>query len=60
MILETKRLRLEPFATEHADSLYVMNSNPDVMRYIGPVQTLDDVKASITRMTERWARLGYG
>lgn len=60
MRLETERLRMEPFAPEHAEGLHVMNSDPEVMRYIGPVQTLEETKAGITRVGERWDRLGYG
>ena len=60
MILETDRLRMEPFAPAHTDGLYAMNSDPEVMRHVGPVQTLEEVKTGITRVAERWARLGYG
>lgn len=43
-IILTDRLRLMPFAPEHAHDLFAMNSNPEVMRYLGDVQTLEDVK----------------
>lgn len=36
--LHTARLRLDPLAEEHAEYLVALNSDPDVMRYVGPVQ----------------------
>ena len=60
MILETERLRLEPFAQQHVAGLHAMDSDPEVMRFIGPVRTLDETIEGIARVSERWQRLGYG
>ncbi len=59
--VETKRLRLEPFAPAHAPALNAINNEPDVMRFLssGTPETLDDTQATIARVRERWARLGY-
>ena len=59
-IILTDRLQLVPFAPEHTDDLFVMNSNPEVMRYSGDVQTLEDVKKNIARVQARWEKSGYG
>jgi RimJ/RimL family protein N-acetyltransferase len=60
MILETARLRLEPFAIKHLDGLLVMNSDPKVRRYIpGPEATRESTEASIHRVQARWAQYGY-
>lgn len=58
--ITTERLYMEPFANAHADGLFAMNSDPDVMRYLGPPQTRADVLDSITRVQDRWATNGYG
>jgi RimJ/RimL family protein N-acetyltransferase len=59
MILNTARLRLEPYQDGHLSGLLAMNSDPVVMRFIGGTDTEDDVRAQITRVRERWAKLGY-
>lgn len=59
-IILTDRLQLVPFAPEHTDGLFVMNSNPEVMRYLGDVQTLEDVEKNIARVQARWEKSGYG
>src|SRR6202041_2847969 len=48
-ILETARLRLEPWAPAHLDGLHVMNGDPTVMRHIGKVATREETVASIAR-----------
>jgi hypothetical protein len=35
-ILTTERLRLEPFDDARLDGLNAINSDPEVMRYLGP------------------------
>ena len=37
IILETTRLRLEPWAPAHLDALSEMSTDPQVMRYLGGV-----------------------
>jgi RimJ/RimL family protein N-acetyltransferase len=56
----TERLVLVPFAPEHLDGLFKMNSDPAVMTYLGAPQTRDAVAASITRQQGKWAELGFG
>lgn len=60
MIIETKRLCLEPFAERHLTGLHALDSDPDVMRFLGPVKTVDETRDAIARVSERWQRLGYG
>lgn len=60
-ILHTARLRLEPLDDVHVDGLHAMNTDPEVMRWLGgPVATLDDTRAMIARVRTRWAEWGYG
>ncbi|SFS01186.1 GNAT family N-acetyltransferase [Yoonia litorea] len=60
--ITTKRLRLEPFAPDHATALNAINNEPEVMEFLssGDPQSLDETRAGIARVQERWARLGYG
>jgi len=60
-ILETARLRLEPFALAHAGALNLLDSDPAVMRHIGDGSTksLDQTTAAIERVQGRWQRLGF-
>lgn len=60
MILETERLYLEPFSERHLEGLFLLDSDPEVMRYLGPLKTREETKAAIARVEERWVRLGYG
>jgi RimJ/RimL family protein N-acetyltransferase len=39
--METERLRLREFTEDDADNLLLLDSDPEVMRYIGPVQFAD-------------------
>lgn len=60
MILETPRLRLEPFAPAHFEGLCRLNGDERVMRYIsGQPQTPDETRAVIERVAGLWARQGY-
>ncbi|WP_284617958.1 GNAT family N-acetyltransferase [Aquabacterium humicola] len=59
-ILTTARLRLEPFADAHLDGLQRMNSDPEVMRYLGGrAETREETRAAIDRVKARWAEWGY-
>ncbi len=61
IILETARLRLEPWALAHLDALNEMSSDPQVMRYVGGVlRSRDETAASIERQQARWAAHGFG
>lgn len=42
--IETKRLILKPIALSELDELYALRSDPDVMRYIGKLQTREEVR----------------
>jgi RimJ/RimL family protein N-acetyltransferase len=59
-IITTERLRLVPFAPAHAAGLHKMNSDPEVMRYLGDPQSLEEVDASILRQQDKWAQHGFG
>ena len=59
IILETTRLRLEPWALEHLDGLDAMGQDPRVMRYLGGVATREQTAASIEKCRERWAAHGF-
>ena len=58
--ISTDRLFLTPFAPEHTDALFEMNSDPDVMRYLGGVQTRDETTEGIARVQRRWSAYGHG
>ena len=60
IILETERLRLEPFAMAHLDGLDIMGRDPDVMRYLGGVTTREETAAMIERKLEGWDAHGFG
>lgn len=59
MVLATERLRLEPFDEVHLDGLNSMNSDPEVMRYIGPPENREKTIEVINRVTRRWLEHGY-
>jgi RimJ/RimL family protein N-acetyltransferase len=59
-ILTTERLRLVPFTDEHLDGLSVLNSDPEVMRYIsGRSETRDETVVFVERVKQRWIEFGY-
>ncbi|EBA13183.1 GNAT family N-acetyltransferase [Roseobacter sp. CCS2] len=59
--IETKRLRLEPFAESHAASLNAINTEPQVIAFLsdGPPEILEDTLQTIKRVRERWRTVGY-
>lgn len=57
--ISTTRLFMTPFAPEHADGLFVMNSNPDVMHFLGGPQSREKTEEGITRIQRRWVTHGY-
>ena len=60
-ILETARLRLEPWRLEHLDGLNVMSGDPRVMKYVGGViRTREETAAAIERQRGRWEVHGFG
>lgn len=58
--ITTARLHLTPYAPAHTDALFAMNSDPEIMRYLGDPQTRDQTIEGIARVQDRWNRLGYG
>jgi RimJ/RimL family protein N-acetyltransferase len=59
-ILTTGRLRLEPFDLAHVEELNLINSDPEVMRYLtGRRETLDETVAVVERVKARWAEYGF-
>jgi RimJ/RimL family protein N-acetyltransferase len=56
----TERLHLTPYAPDHAEALFAMNADPDVMRYLGGPETREETDADIARVQVRWGAKGYG
>ena len=60
MILHTERLRLEPCAMRHYDAVRAINCDPEVMRFVGGVQSEDGTREWIALAESRWAERGFG
>ncbi len=58
-ILTTERLRLEPFDDIHLDGLNAVNSDPEVVRYLGPPESREKTAEVIKLVKSRWLRFGY-
>jgi RimJ/RimL family protein N-acetyltransferase len=58
-ILTTERLRLEPFDDAHLDGLHAMNSDPEVMQYLGPPESREKTAEVIQRVKARWVEYGF-
>ncbi|MBB5205367.1 RimJ/RimL family protein N-acetyltransferase [Inhella inkyongensis] len=59
VVLETPRLRLEPFAPAHLQALNAMNGLPEVYRYLsGSPETLQQTQTVIERVQARWQQWG--
>jgi len=59
-VLNSERLRLEPFDDHHFDSLQAMNRQPEVMRYLsGRPETPEQTRAGIALVKERWTEYGF-
>lgn len=61
MIVETARLRLEPYDDTHYQGLRVMDSDAEVMRYInhGIAKTPEQTWETLRRVQQRWQQYGY-
>ena len=59
--ISTPRLRLEPFAIHHAPALNAINNEPQVMKFLSKstAESIETTIENITRVRERWERLGY-
>lgn len=58
-VIETERLILEPYHPSQAEALNDLNADPEVMRYIGGPETLEETRAAIARVQARWERYGF-
>lgn len=58
-MITTDRLLLTPFAPEHREGLFEMNSNPEVMRYLSDPQTQEQVDEMIAKVQARWGKYGF-
>lgn len=60
--LETGRLRLREFTLEDGPGLSALDSDPEVMRYIGRgvTYTYNQTEAAVRRMLDHYRRYGYG
>jgi len=59
-IIETPRLRLQPFDDSHIDGLHAMNADVEVMRYLtGCAQTRDETAWLVGEVQRRWRATGY-
>jgi RimJ/RimL family protein N-acetyltransferase len=58
--LHTPRLRLEPLDDCHLEGLFALNSQPEVMRFLGgQTETREQSAQMIERVKARWAEFGY-
>lgn len=63
IVLETERLLIREFNENDEDDLFQLNSDPDVMRYVGPgqVQTQEQVREGLKRLAKLYQdHPGYG
>lgn len=62
MFIETKRLYLREIVEEDAACLFAMDSDPDVMRYIGvpPLTRMEDTMKMIGMIREQYTSNGIG
>lgn len=61
IFLQTERLLLKPTRLADFDDLLALQSDPDVMKYIGGVQTKEDVKLFLEKTISYQAkhRIGF-
>lgn len=61
-VLETERLVLRPVAESDFEDLCNLNSDPDVMRYLGRGHPLThaETRAKLDRMLAHWQEKGFG
>jgi RimJ/RimL family protein N-acetyltransferase len=57
--LETERLILRDWQHRDRIAFHAINTDPRVMRFLGPLMTLEDVDALILRMQQMQAGLGH-
>ncbi|PWN70512.1 N-acetyltransferase [Chryseobacterium phosphatilyticum] len=61
MILETERLILRKLEDTDCERMFLMDSDPDVMKYLGkPVTSLDESKETIKMIQKQYEENGVG
>jgi RimJ/RimL family protein N-acetyltransferase len=58
-MIETQRLLLRPWREADLQPFHAMCSDPAVMRYLGPLQSRDEVATAIARQQRFQAERGY-
>src|SRR6185503_11559567 len=60
--IETQRLILRPFECSDLEALFALNSDPEVMRYIGEGKVLSKEETAIrlTSIIGHWEKHGFG
>jgi [ribosomal protein S5]-alanine N-acetyltransferase len=59
IVLETSRLIVRRFAPEDLPALAKIHADPDVMRFIGGVRTVEQVRARLADFFEAYDRVGF-
>jgi RimJ/RimL family protein N-acetyltransferase len=59
IVLETSRLILRRFAPEDVPALAKIHADPEVMRFIGGVRTVEQVRARLADFLEAYDRIGF-
>ncbi len=54
VFLQTPRLTLRHFTAEDVPAMFALNSDPVVMQFIGPAETMEQSKATIQRVLLRY------
>ncbi len=57
--LETERLRLREWRDTDRVPFHAINTDPRVMKFLGPLMTLEDIDALIARLRKMQAELGH-
>ena len=62
MTLETERLLFRPFETTDAEDMFVLDSNPNVHRYLGnePLTSIDQCHGYIKSIQNQYTQNGIG
>jgi ribosomal-protein-alanine N-acetyltransferase len=61
-VLESERLLLRPFCEDDLDDLFTLQSDPDVMRYLGTgkARTREETQERLQRVIGHWEEHGFG
>jgi RimJ/RimL family protein N-acetyltransferase len=58
-MIDTARLILRAWREADTEPFHAMNIDPEVRRYLGPLQTRDEIEAAIARQVGHLATVGY-